>query len=78
MRKARLLAELAGKDQIDVPPELQKLPQSADLLASEDALMKSRSQRLKTQLQALAEPESLAAKRGRSAGEEDRYAKPAA
>ena len=55
MRKARLLAELAGKDQIDVPPELQKLPQSADLLASEDALMKSRSQRLKTQLQALAD-----------------------
>ncbi|MEF0940960.1 polysaccharide biosynthesis/export family protein [Rhizobium sp. BR 362] len=55
MRKARLLAELAGKDQIDVPPELQKLPQSADLLASEDALMKTRSERLKTQLQALAD-----------------------
>ncbi|WP_414124339.1 polysaccharide biosynthesis/export family protein [Rhizobium sp. BR 317] len=55
IRKARLLAELAGKDQIDVPPELQKLPQSADLLASEDALMKSRSQRMKTQLQALAD-----------------------
>lgn len=53
MRKARLLAEAAGKDQIDVPPELQKLPQSADLLASEDSLMKSRSQRMKTQLQAL-------------------------
>jgi exopolysaccharide production protein ExoF len=55
MRKARLLAEAAGKDQIDVPPELQKLPQSAGLLASEDALMKSRSQRMKTQLQALAD-----------------------
>ncbi|WFU12458.1 polysaccharide biosynthesis/export family protein (plasmid) [Rhizobium sp. CB3090] len=55
MRKARLLAEVAGKDQIDVPPELQKLPQSADLLASEDALMKARSQRMKTQLQALAD-----------------------
>ncbi|MBB4567190.1 exopolysaccharide production protein ExoF [Rhizobium leucaenae] len=55
MRKARLLAELASKDQIDVPPELQKLPQSADLLASEEALMKTRSQRLKTQLQALAD-----------------------
>jgi exopolysaccharide production protein ExoF len=55
MRQARLVAELAGKDQIDVPPELQKLPQSNDLLASEDALMKTRSQRMKTQLQALAD-----------------------
>ncbi|WP_245464192.1 polysaccharide biosynthesis/export family protein [Rhizobium sp. NXC24] len=55
IRKARLLAEVAGKDQIDVPPELQKLPQSADLLASEEALMKTRSQRMKTQLQALAD-----------------------
>ena len=53
MRKARLLAELAGKEQIDVPPELKQLPQSADLLASEAALMKSRDQRLKLQLQAL-------------------------
>ncbi|AYG62858.1 polysaccharide biosynthesis/export family protein [Rhizobium jaguaris] len=55
MRKQRLLAELAGKDQIDVPPELQKLPQSADLLASEEALMKARSVRMSTQLQALAD-----------------------
>ncbi|WP_445945031.1 polysaccharide biosynthesis/export family protein [Rhizobium sp. CB3060] len=55
IRKARLLAEVAGKDQIDVPPELQKLPQSADLLASEEALMKTRGERMKTQLQALAD-----------------------
>lgn len=55
MRQARLLAELSDKDQIDVPPELQKLPQSSDILASEDALMKTRSQRMKTQLQALAD-----------------------
>ncbi|WP_432761512.1 polysaccharide biosynthesis/export family protein [Rhizobium calliandrae] len=55
MRKQRLLAEVQGKDQINVPPELQKLPQSADLLASEEALMKARSVRLSTQLQALAD-----------------------
>lgn len=55
MRQARLLAEVAGKDQIDIAPDLQKLPQSADLLASEEALMKTRSVRMKTQLQALAD-----------------------
>ncbi len=53
MRRARLQAELAGKDQIDMPQEMRQLPQAADLLASEAALMQSRQKRLKLQLQAL-------------------------
>ncbi|MDE1991057.1 MAG: polysaccharide biosynthesis/export family protein, partial [Rhizobiaceae bacterium] len=53
MRKARLLAEANGKTEIDVPPELKQLANVNDLLASETALMQSRSTRLKTQLQAL-------------------------
>ncbi|SCB11686.1 polysaccharide biosynthesis/export family protein [Rhizobium multihospitium] len=59
MRKARLLAELAGKDDIDVPPELKQLPQTADLLASEKALMDTRSKRMKTQLQSLEDLKAL-------------------
>ncbi len=59
MRKARLLAELAGKDEIAVPAELKQLPHTADLLASEKALMDTRSQRLKTQLQSLEDLKTL-------------------
>lgn len=59
MRKARLLAELAGKDEIDVPAELKQLPQAPNLLASEKALMDTRSQRMKTQLQSLEDLKTL-------------------
>ncbi|MFJ6321798.1 MULTISPECIES: polysaccharide biosynthesis/export family protein [unclassified Rhizobium] len=59
MRKARLLAEVTGKDDIDVPAELKQLPQTANLLASEKALMQTRSQRMKTQLQSLEDLKTL-------------------
>ncbi|TXI00009.1 MAG: sugar ABC transporter substrate-binding protein [Rhizobium sp.] len=59
MRKARLLAELAGKEDIDVPAELKQLPHTTDLLASEKALMDTRSQRMKTQLQSLEDLKTL-------------------
>ncbi|NKJ35405.1 exopolysaccharide production protein ExoF [Rhizobium sp. SG570] len=59
MRKARLLAELAGKDEIEVPSELKQLPQASALLASEKALMDTRSQRMKTQLQSLEDLKTL-------------------
>jgi exopolysaccharide production protein ExoF len=59
MRKARLLAELAGKDEIEVPAELKQLPQASALLASEKALMDTRSQRMKTQLQSLEDLKTL-------------------
>jgi len=59
MRKARLLAELAGKDEIEVPAELKQLPQATALLASEKALMQTRSQRMTTQLQSLEDLKTL-------------------
>jgi exopolysaccharide production protein ExoF len=59
MRKARLEAEMANSDHIEVPPELKQLPQSADLLASEAALMKTRGQRLTLQLKALDDLKTL-------------------
>ena len=59
MKRARLQAEMANKEQIDVPKELQQLPQAADLLASEAALMQSREKRLKLQLQALDDLKAL-------------------
>ncbi len=59
MRKARLLAEVTGKDDIEVPADLKQLPQTANLLASEKALMQTRSQRMKTQLQSLEDLKTL-------------------
>ncbi|ENN85060.1 exopolysaccharide biosynthesis protein [Rhizobium freirei PRF 81] len=59
MRKARLLAELTGKDEIETPAELKQLPQAASLLASEKALMETRSQRMKTQMQSLDDLKTL-------------------
>jgi exopolysaccharide production protein ExoF len=59
MRRARLRAELAGKDQIEMPQDLRQLPQAAELMASEAALMQSRDKRLKLQLQALEDLKGL-------------------
>ena len=59
MRKARLLAELTGKDDIEVPTELKQLPQATALLASEKALMQTRSQRMTTQLKSLEDLKTL-------------------
>lgn len=59
MRKARLQAELDGSDKIDMPAELKVLPQAADMMASEAALMQSRAKQLTLQLQALDDLKAL-------------------
>ena len=58
-RRARLLAEVDGADEIKMPAQLQSVPTAAALLASETALMKSRRQRYELQLKALADLRSL-------------------
>jgi exopolysaccharide production protein ExoF len=46
MRKARLLAELSGKDEIEVPPELKQTPQAESMLAIELLVIESCRDRL--------------------------------
>jgi Periplasmic protein involved in polysaccharide export len=58
-RRARLLAEVEGADTIKIPQELENIPNSAELIASETALMKSRRQRYELQLKALADLRAL-------------------
>ncbi len=58
-RRARLLAEVEGMDEIKVPPQLEKIPNASELIASETALMKSRRQRYELQLKALADLRTL-------------------
>lgn len=59
VRRARLQAEIAGKAEIVMPGELKDMPEAADLLASETALMQTRDKRLKLQLTALADLKTL-------------------
>jgi polysaccharide biosynthesis/export protein ExoF len=59
MRKARLQAEIEGSDKINMPVDLKNLPQAVDMMASEAALMQSRSKQLTLQLQALDDLKSL-------------------
>lgn len=58
-RHARLMAEVEGKAEIEMPPELEKVSNARDLLASEMALMKSRRERYDLQLKALADLRAL-------------------
>ncbi|TCU14417.1 exopolysaccharide production protein ExoF [Rhizobium sullae] len=58
-RKARLQAEIAKGDTIEMPKELTDLPEAKALLASEMALMSTRKKRLTLQLQALDDLKSL-------------------
>jgi exopolysaccharide production protein ExoF len=58
-RRARLQAEIARAPEIKMPPELEKVPNAAQLIASEAALMKSRRDRYELQLKALADLRSL-------------------
>ncbi|KGD96351.1 polysaccharide biosynthesis/export family protein [Rhizobium sp. YS-1r] len=58
-RRARLLAEVAGVDELKVPPELQNVANADQLIASETALMKSRRDRYELQLKALADLREL-------------------
>lgn len=58
-RRARLLAEVAGANELKVPPELQNVANANQLIGSEAALMKSRRERYELQLKALADLRSL-------------------
>lgn len=58
-RHARLEAEMNGSPEVVMPAELQKVPNAADLIRSETALMKQRRDRYDLQLKALAELKSL-------------------
>lgn len=59
VRRARLQAEIAGSAAIAMPGEIKDMPDAADLLASETALMQTRDKRLKLQLTALADLKTL-------------------
>jgi polysaccharide biosynthesis/export protein ExoF len=58
-RRARLQAEIAGNAAIAMPEELKNMPDGAELLASETALMQTRDKRLTLQLTALADLKTL-------------------
>lgn len=59
VRRARLQAEIAGSAAIAMPGEIKDMPEAADLLVSETALMQTRDKRLKLQLTALADLKTL-------------------
>jgi exopolysaccharide production protein ExoF len=58
-RKARLHAEIAKSDRIELPKEIKDLPEAKALLASETALMNTREKRLTLQLQGLEDLKAL-------------------
>lgn len=58
-RRARLQAEIGGKKQLDLPAELQDVPEAESLLASEEALLVSRDRKLERQLAALDDLKTL-------------------
>lgn len=58
-RRARLQAEIAGSAEIAMPAEIKDMPEAAELLESETALMQTRDKRLKLQLTALADLKTL-------------------
>lgn len=58
-RQARLIAEVHGDTEVKKPAELEKFKNADALIASEAALMKSRTERYTLQLQALADLKSL-------------------
>ena len=59
IRRARLQAEIADKQGIDLPKDLQGVPGIDKLLANETALMSSRDRRQKLQLKSLADLKAL-------------------
>ncbi len=59
VKQARLRAEIANQDTIEMPKELQDKPEAKPLLDSESALMNTRKKRLTLQLQALADLKQL-------------------
>ncbi|HEV7322593.1 MAG TPA: polysaccharide biosynthesis/export family protein [Ensifer sp.] len=59
IRRARLQAEIAEKEGIDLPKDLQGVPDIDKILTSETALMASRDRKQKLQLKSLADLKSL-------------------
>lgn len=59
VRRARLMAELADKDSIDLPAAMKDVPDVGKLLESEQALMVSRDKKLNLQLTALTDLKTL-------------------
>ncbi len=59
IRRARLQAEIADKQGIELPKDLQGVPGIDKLLANETALMSSRDRRQKLQLKSLADLKAL-------------------
>lgn len=68
-RKARLLAEIEGAEEIAKPASLEKVPNADALLESETALMKSRRERYELQLEALADLRELLESEVKSLGQ---------
>jgi len=58
-RQARLIAEVKGDETITKTPEMEKITEIDTLLASESALMKSRTERYTLQLKALTDLHAL-------------------
>lgn len=58
-RRARLMAETAGKDSIELPVTLNDVPDAGKLMESERALMASRDKKLNLQLTALTDLKTL-------------------
>lgn len=68
-RKARLMAEINGDQEIAMPASLEKVPDAQALLESETALMKSRRERYELQLKALADLRELLESEVKSLGQ---------
>lgn len=59
IRRARIVAEMSGAKDIEMPKELEKSEEARPIMESEKALMTSREKRLRLQLTALADLKSL-------------------
>ncbi|MGX5720339.1 polysaccharide biosynthesis/export family protein [Shinella zoogloeoides] len=59
IRRARIVAEMSGAKDIEMPKELEKSEEARPIMESEKALMTSRGKRLRLQLTALADLKSL-------------------
>ncbi|MFT4158517.1 polysaccharide biosynthesis/export family protein [Shinella sp.] len=59
IRRARIVAEMSGANDIEMPKELEKSEEARPIMESEKALMASREKRLRLQLTALADLKSL-------------------
>jgi len=59
IRRARIVAEMSGAKDIEMPKELEKSEEARPIMESEKALMASREKRLRLQLTALADLKSL-------------------